>query len=371
MRRRWMEHGLSIGLVAIVFVTLIVQWRQNRPVEIAIPENPALQRILDIDGLNLDDPLHRAMVQESAAAAGRDGEGLLTELDRYRGERATAAARSQRPVETLDGGRLLDIAGMYLVFLFAYAVVMALTYYGVQTLGVARFIQQRRGRTSYLALVGRHFRNRPWPKNWPERFRHLGGAVLLLLKALGRAVGYAVLFSPAYVIAYSFRTRFDTDSLLFMVLLGVISNGLLITYAQKFYTFLVHEARRGYVLTARVKNLRAGYEPDAADGIPWKAVFHPRKRFDGHVFQHIFMNARFQYLETIKEQASFLVTGLVIIEMALNIQGHLCYALLQNLLYRQYDAVLVILLGIFLAVKGTEILADVWKQQEARRYGHR
>jgi ABC-type dipeptide/oligopeptide/nickel transport system permease component len=83
------------------------------------------------------------------------------------------------------------------------------------------------------------------------------------------------------------------------------------------------------------------------------------------------MNARFQFLVTLKEHASFLITGLVIIEMALNIQGHLGYELLQNILYKQYDVVLSIILGIFLVVKVTEITVDAWFHHQSRKYENR
>jgi hypothetical protein len=122
------------------------------------------------------------------------------------------------------------------------------------------------------------------------------------------------------------------------------------------------------VQTAAVKGLNNDYSQKAPDGISYRDIFRLRKFFPGHVFQHIFLNARYQYLSTIKEQASFLITGLVIIEMALNIHGHLCYEMLQNILYRQFDVVLAIILGIFWVVKATEIAADYWQQMETRKY---
>ncbi len=54
--------------------------------------------------------------------------------------------------------------------------------------------------------------------------------------------------------------------------------------------------------------------------------------------------------------------------MALNIQGHLGYELLQNILSGQYDVVLCIILGIFLIVKATEIVVDVWFHHESGKY---
>ena len=95
------------------------------------------------------------------------------------------------------------------------------------------------------------------------------------------------------------------------------------------------------------------------------------KKFPGHVFQHIFSNARYQYVATFKEQASFLISGLVIIEMALNIQNHLCYELLQSLLFQQFAISLLIVLGIFFVLKATEILVDIWLFIQERHYDNR
>jgi hypothetical protein len=56
--------------------------------------------------------------------------------------------------------------------------------------------------------------------------------------------------------------------------------------------------------------------------------------------------------------------------MALNIQGHFCYELLQQILYKQYDIAAVIIFGIFLTVKATEIVIDIWEHKEKRKYGY-
>ena len=86
------------------------------------------------------------------------------------------------------------------------------------------------------------------------------------------------------------------------------------------------------------------------------------------MFDHIYQNARFQYLSTIKEQASFLITGLIIIEMALNIQNHLCYELLQNILYSNYAVVVSIVLAIYFLVKATEITVDFIMVKKIRQF---
>ena len=188
------------------------------------------------------------------------------------------------------------------------------------------------------------------------------------MKAIIIALIYFVLFAPAYVIAYSLKTQFNTDTIVFMIILAVISNGLLITYTNKFYTFLVTESRKGYLQTAIVKNLNNTYTHKKKSGISYTSIFNFKKHFPNHIFEHIFINARYQYLQTIKEQASFLISGLIIIEMALNIQGHFSYELLQQLLYKNYDIVIVIILGIFYIVKLTEIFTDWITHKEALKY---
>jgi hypothetical protein len=248
--------------------------------------------------------------------------------------------------EGLSPKKLVRIFGMYLKFLAVYVIVMIITYYGVQTLGVLRFVRRKRG---------------PAP----------GNALFKFLKAAGRGIAYIILFSPAYVIAYSIRTEFNTDTLFFMILLAVASNGLLMMYANKFYAFLVAESRRGYVETAIVKNLNRSYSQKSRHGIPFGAMLRPVKRFDRHVFGHIYRNARFQYFSTIKEQACFLITGLIIIEMALNIHGHLSYEMLRQILYGNLDIVIVIVLGIFYTVKLTEILVDARMHREKAKYENR
>lgn len=354
MKARLTEHVLSILFVTAVLVGayLLVQGGDGRGE--ANAENPlegygdlsfvdfdrAFERELLVDVLGIYYPENQARHAEAVEAARR-----------WESRRFTESLRRSHVEETLTTDKLAELAVMYLKFLLVFAVVMGLTYYGVQTLGIWWFVRRKsRGEA-------------------PRRSGVLCRARRVAAGALS-AVAYLVLFSPAYVVAYSIRTEFSTDTLPFMILLGVVSNGLLVTYANKFYTFLTAESRKGYVETAMAKNLRCSYDRHAPDGIALGAILRPRKRFDGHVFEHIFRNARFQYLSTAKEQASFLITGLIIIEMALNIHGHLSYEMLRQMLYRNYGIVIAIILGIFYAVKLTEIVTDWIVHREGLRYAN-
>jgi hypothetical protein len=171
-------------------------------------------------------------------------------------------------------------------------------------------------------------------------------------------------------VAYALKGQIDTGSFLFMVLLAVLTNGVLINYATRFFNLLTAESRKGYVDTARVKNLRAGWGWNSPEGLPLRVLWRPREFASGHIFQQIYLQARFQLVPALKEHASFLITGLIIIEMALNIQGHLGYELLQNILYRRYDVVVTILFGMFLLVKLTELAVDWRVHLGTRRYAN-
>lgn len=373
MQKHLSEHLFSLLFVSAIFLGLIFYFNgQSRGEQTR--RNSEIESYLQLDFLDFGNPLHKAMFRETLdiyfPGQKTRNDSLVRAIESYRANQILALQQKARSSKIFSGGKLWQLLVMYVNFIFAYVIVMLLTYYGVQTLAVLRFVKMKQRRTSYLAELAENlqkFRASPGAESPGEM---LLTSAALLGKALLKGAAYFILFSPAYVIAYSFKTRFDTDTFFFMVLLGVISNGLLFTYAQKFFTFLTGESRKGYVQTAIVKNLHNSYARHEPEGIPWKAILRPRKHFPGHVFGHIYENANYQYQATVKEQASFLITGLVIIEMALNIQGHLCYELLQTLLFKQYDVALAIILGIFWIVKATEMLTDVRIYLRQRRLGN-
>lgn len=352
MKNKIKEHISATLLVTLVIGVMLFFAGRARQSS-ADSANEKISGYVNLPFVLYDDPFHMALFKDvlNIYYPGRaaENEEILRGVQAYRESRFAENLQTAHIQESLSSKKLLRILWMYVHFLLVYALVMALTYYGVQTLGVVRFVRKKQKSES----AGR--------KKTRKTLR-------IVLKAAGKSLAYFVLFSPAYIIAYSVRTEFKTDTTFFMVLLAVLSNGLLVTYANKFYAFLTAESRKGYVETARVKNLDCSYRQDTPNGISYRQIFAFRKRFDGHVFQHIFANARHQYLSTIKEQASFLITGLMIIEMALNIHGHLSYEMLRQILYKNYDIVLIVVLLIFYTVKMTEMLADIRVHRENLRY---
>jgi hypothetical protein len=370
MTRKITEHIFSIILVTLcLLLILLAAQRSQKQAQDELTAD--IQDYLELEFIDYSNPFHKGLLKDVVnifypGQYDKNEERLKT-LFQYKQDLLLEELQSSHLKQSLSGRKLRQIFGAYLKFVFIYLLVMILTYYGVQTLGVWRFVRRKQMafgvHADATAFTLANFKKNP-----------LIAGLKILLLILKKIFGFLIsliLFSPAYVIAYSLRTEFDTDVLLFVVILGVISNGLLMMYTNKFYNFLLAESRKGYVETAIAKNLNNSYTLDTPDGIQLKDLFSPLKKFKGHVFSHIFKNAQHQYLSTLKEQAVFIITGLIIIEMALNIHGYLNYEMLKQLLHKNYSIVVVIIMLIFFTVKLTEIFTDLLVHRAAARYGNK
>jgi hypothetical protein len=351
MRAKLLEHGASVLFVSAILLAAVVYFHYSAQTS-GQQTGARAKQFGDLGFVDAGDPFHKALLKDVVNIFypdqyDRNDTAVASILSLKESQFAEKLQKSYVE-EKLSWKKFLQLTLMYVKFLCVYAAVLALTYYGVQTLAVWRFVKRKQ------KVLGM-----PWT------VKRIAAAVPM---SVLKTAASLVLFSPAYVIAYSIRTEFNTDTIVFMALLGVISNGLLITYTNKFFAFLTAESRKGYVETALVKNVNGSYSQDRPDGIPLRSIVAPVKKFRGHVFDHIFNNARHQYLSTVKEQASFLITGLIIIEMALNIHGHLSYEMLRQILNKNYDIVVVIILGIFYTVKLTEVATDWVMHREALKY---
>jgi hypothetical protein len=375
MQRKLLEHIGSIAFVSIVFF-LIILFLKDQESSVRRARAEVIEPYLHLPFVDFGNPRDRALFRETLdlfrPGSRASNDSLMKAIESYRQARFTdPEMKSGGSEHGLSWPVLQRLAGMYFQFIFVYAVVLGLTFFAAQTLAMVRFVRMKQGRGSYWREFLVRARASIHPMAGGKRRIGWIHVLVPLVKALGKGVAYAVLFSPAYVIGYALRANVEIDSVPFMILLGAVSNGLLVNYANKFYTLLVAESRKGYVETALVKSLSGDYTWNSPEGVSYRSLVRIPRRFPGHVFEHIYLNARYQYFPTLKEQASFLITGLIIIEMALNIQGHLCYELLQNILYRRYDIALTIILGIFLLIKVTEILVDLQQHRKELRFENR
>jgi len=360
MSKKLKNHLISIIFVGILFIIIHLLF-PTETLDDKYTDLSLIRTYTELDFLDLNSPEDRQLLRETLEIYDplntSSHDSLLSEIEQYLTNKMRASAGSRELSQGIDSDKLVSILFMLIKFATIYILVLLITYYGVETFAVYRFVHDKY-RLSFLkslSIIAHKLAN-------ASDYKTKSVFLLKMIGKTGRIVIKAlmmlILFAPAYVIAYSFKTRFDTESIILMIILGVISNGLLITYTQKYYTFLLSESRKGYVQTAIVKNLDAGFIFDKEGGISLSSIFRINKKFPGHILDQIYENVRFQYLTTLKEQASFLITGLIIIEMALNIQGHLCYELMQNILYKNLSVVLIILFGIFLIVKLTQIVID-------------
>lgn len=371
MKRNFAEHIGSILIVSLVFGIVAMFYRQNEA-EFRESRVATIRPYLSIRGLDFGNPLHRALFQESLKIFRPDSAdanaAIVRAIDDYRVALFTDPTLKSGAAERgISTDRLVQLVPMYVNFALVFLAALLLTLYGAQSLGVYRFVSMKQGRESLLARLSMLLRSAGKAPSLQLFFR----SVALLLAASIKGLALLVLFSPAYVVGYAMKSDFETGNVFFMIFLGVVSNGLLVMYANRFFTLLVSESRKGYVETALAKGLSRRWEWNAPGGISIGSLMRLRKTFRSHILNHIYMNARFQYLPAVKEQASFLITGLIIAEMALNIQGHLGYEMMQRILDREYDVVLVIAFGIFLLVKITDIVVD-WKgARESSKYENR
>ncbi len=373
MKIKFIDHAFSILFIALVFVVVLLFGLKNETANQNC-DNTLINSLIKQHTIDFGNPLHKSLFKETLNLFHPDqlarNDSLLKAIDLYRAVQFTNQIyKTGSPPRGLSIPALYNIAGMYFNFILVYLIVIAVSYYAAHTAAIFFFIKhkQRTSLPSNILNKGLH----PLLGDRKELYDNLKTAakyIVLILKTALKGFLFMVLFSPAYIIAYSMKSTFETGGFVFMIVLGVISNGLLVNYSYKFYTILMNESRRGYVQNAIVKGLNNSYQWNTTNGISFLSVFKLKKFFLSHVFQHIYANSRYQYIPTMKQYASFLITGLIIIEMALNIQGHLCYELLQDILYQRYDIALVIIFGVFLLVKATEILVDYWFYFETQKY---
>lgn len=356
MRVKIIEHLLSIGVISVLLVGIIFILRYHEKEKETILQEE-LKSLLNAPISNVNNTFEKYLTYDCMdiffpGQTDKNRE-IIEKFYKIKEKEFRKTITSSSAIKKLSFHTIKEITGMYVKFFIVYLIVMVLVYYAVQTIGSLKFIIKQESIQRKIFEL-------------PEKPLYIK-----IIFDILKNIGYLILFSPAYVIAYSIRTEFNTDTVFFMILLGIISNGLLVIYSNKFYAFLVSENRKGYVENALVKNLNSNYAISKENGISLMSIFSPVKKFRGHIFDHIFSNARVQYLSTIKEQSAFLITGLIIIEMALNIHGHLTYELLRQLLYKNYPTVIIIIIFVFYTVKATEVFTDLIIYKENKKYENR
>lgn len=275
MKRVVAEHTAGfvlVTLIGLLLLSLIHSYRdasQTETIRIIAP-------YLSLDSIDLTDPLQRALFKETLQAFHSDNphriDSITAALDSYSVRLLAHPGWNSGRETGLTETRIPRLVWMYFQFVLIVVVVSILTYGGARTAAIYKYIKEKDGTDS--PVKGMINVLSTWKSGNPP-----SGAVRMFFGFLGRGclriIASFVFFSPAYVLAYAFKTEIDTSGVLFMIVLAVVSNGVLINLSGSIHTFLTHESRKGYVETAKVKGLDSVYRLPSRPAQITAALFRP------------------------------------------------------------------------------------------------
>lgn len=363
------KHLLGLVIFSIALIMLYNLFL--KPTEVVKTKSKLSNYLFDNQTVNIADNYEKILLLDVLNIFSPDSleknQKIIFEIEELNNNKfADITKKTGGEFNGLTWGMIKKLLGMYFWFVLLYLISIVFIHSLAKTFAVWKFVNVKKGHGSYFSdflRIGKEYFNKVLSKNVKAVI--LNNAVKVFLKGLLKTIAYFVIFSPSYVVAYSFKGSSLSDSFPFFIFLAIFTNGLLINYSYRFYSLLKNESKKGYVNTAIVKGLNNNYDDKM---FAFRNLIKISKNFEGHVFNHIYKNANYQNLLNIKELSALLITGIVIIEMALNIQGYLCYEMLQNILYKHYDVVIFIVILIFTTVKLTELYVDLKYISMTKKY---
>ncbi len=369
MLKKAVEHIISVLFFTVVLILIYYAFLKKDETEInkdKLATELFQKQIVDF-GDNFEKTLLSDVLNLYNPDSTEGNKNIIFQIEELQAEKfSNINMKSGGEYKGLNVDSVYKVLGMYFKFLVIYLISLFLIHSFAKTFAIWKFVKVKQGTNSYFdefVTTLKEYVNNLLPQN--IRKRKLNIAIKLFIKGTIKTMAYFIIFSPSYVVAYSVKGSSISDSSLFFIILAVFTNGLLINYSYRFYSILKSESKKGYVNTAIVKGLDNNYKTKM---FGYKNILKFHKRFPEHVFNHIYINAIYQNVLNIKELSALLITGIVIIEMALNIQGYLCYEMLQNILYKNYDVVIFIIILIFITVKTTEFFVDLEYYNMTKKY---
>lgn len=344
MKSILLKHLYAFLIVTVLFSVLGISFSFfSKPIQVKPNQETTLW--LQSKEINWQDPLHQLLIADviDLKSDDEDGDAFVRKMARLKSDETAKRLEQLRHQKGLVFDAFPEFLVKFIWFLLIFSGVLLGLIWASQTLGLYRFILSRQThRTAFQ-----------------KKFYTLCSFLFLVL-----------LFSPGYLIAYMIKPIISSDSLFLMIVLGLLTNGALVLHSQKFLNLLNQEFEKGYVLAARIRNVNEDFRIGKSSGLTWHGILSFKKTFPGHLLNHILLNAKRQYLNSVRELAAFTITSLIILEMALNIQGRYGYELLRQVLYGNYADVLAMMLGLFLIVKLTEAGLDYVIYKQNLKYGN-
>jgi hypothetical protein len=360
------SHLISLAVFAVIFLLLIFVSEKSKE------QNPysEIKKLLAIAELNEGNELDEAVFTDGIRAyynsSPEKADSILNEYNAYKNYLLTSReSKANTDVRTLSTEVALKLTGKALVFLFYFTVIALLLFYLSESFALLKFKLEMQKvnkiNKDIYELIREHKEERRAIRSFP-----LKKMLMLIFAAFGKVAAYLILFSPVYLVGYVFKFNYENITFIAYVLLAVFTNGVLVTSTNKFYRLLESEKTKGYVETAKIKGVKAGF--GKRDGVSLLRIFLPVKYFGEHILTPIYKTAHLQYLSEFKEIARFQITGMIIVELALNFQNGIFYELLQSLLRKEYGILFFSLLLVFIVVKLVDIVSDYFFIKENRKY---
>ncbi len=357
------RHFVNLAIFLAIFFALIYAVKTNK----SEPVYASIEKLFAETGLSPTDELDRAVFRDvvSNFYEKSKAEKILSDFDAYLTEVATKREyKTGNDVRNLDFAFAFQLTLKGLKFFGYFAVIGFLLFYLSESFGLLKLkLKALRKDKIHQELVLRlkTLKNRAAPRK-KERKQILGLTLALLVKT----AAYFVLFSPVYLVAYVFKFNYENVTFIAYVFLAAFTNGTLAASVNKFYRLLESEKSKGYVETAKIKGLKAGFGKN--DGVTLARIFAPQKYFGEHILKIIYENAHRQFIASFKEIARFLITGMIIIELSLNMQNGIFYEMLQSLMNREFDVALFIFALVFTVIKLSETATEFVYCKINRRY---
>ncbi len=356
-----------ISLFFFTFIFLVAIFISHNTVK----ENPYadIDKLLKKSGLSLQNELDRAVIKDVLKNYfGKEKAKNLTEkIEKYRSEILTNG-NFKSVGNKLNLTSFKSILSKWINFLFLFGISAFLLFYFSESFALVKLKLLKLGKSNFALLLLKEINA---VKDNPSGYKktHLNEVLKLIFFILVKIFAYLILFSPVYIVAYVFKFNYENISTLAYLILTLFTNGMLILSVNKFFLLLQGELNKGYVLTDKIKGVKTGFTKD--NGISFARIFSFHKNFGIHILKSVYLNAHRQFIYDFKEISRFLITGIVIVELSLNIQNGFFYEMLQHLMRNEVDILLTIILLVFISVKVSDILITYFFYRENLKYENR
>ena len=164
MKKKLIEHSLSIVFVAFIFIAVSF-FLSNNEEKNESEKRKRIKNYAELDGVNFENPFERALFKDVLNTFYPDqktkNDSLIHAILKYRHQQLETNIKQSRITHGLSRGKLINLLFMFSKFIAVYVLVLLLTTYGVQTFATFRFVKMKQKKSSYLLLMWQALKRYP------------------------------------------------------------------------------------------------------------------------------------------------------------------------------------------------------------------